>query len=335
MDKFLSHLTNERNLSPETVRAYRNDIAQLCKFFEVTKPQELAELQTHQVRQYLGHLNDKGYSKTTIVRKLAAIRSYFKYLKREGISEKNPFASVRTPKVERALPHFLTVKEILKLLSTPSSETQRGLRDRAILETLYSTGLRVSELTNLNWEDIDQAQGILRARGKGKKERIVPIGSFSIEALKRYRDKLSPEFATKETPSPLFLNRFGNRLSDRSVRKILDKYIKESGLNGKTSPHTLRHSFATHLLDGGANLRVVQELLGHKHLATTQVYTHLSHERLSNTYRAAHPHGGETTETDAGTPTTTESESSTPGETPSSAPETRSQAPSPTPHTQP
>ena len=292
MNRFLHHLEHERNLSPETVRAYRNDLEQLCEYFKVEVIQNLTELDNHQVREYLQHLNDKGYSKTTVVRKLAAIRSYFKYLKREGISDKNPFESVRTPRVERNLPHFLTVKEILKLLATPSTETARGLRDRAILETLYSTGLRVSELTALNWEDVDERQGVLRARGKGKKERIVPIGSYSIEAIKNYRDKLAAELKT-QSPCPLFLNRFGKRLSDRSVRKILDKYIREAGLDEKTSPHSLRHSFATHLLDGGANLRVVQELLGHKHLATTQVYTHLTHERLSKTYRDAHPHGAE------------------------------------------
>ncbi len=293
MERFLNHLRNERNLSPETLRAYRNDLEQLCIYFKAEDPQKLIELDIYQVRDYLAHLNAKAYSKTTVVRKLAAIRSYFKYIKREGISDKNPFESVRTPKVEKALPHFLTVKEILRLLETPATDTLRGLRDRAILETLYSTGLRVSELIGLDWEDLDEAQGVLRARGKGKRERIVPIGSFSLEAIRRYREKLPAEMRNRSPRSAVFLNRFGTRLSDRSVRKILDKYIRQAGLSHKTSPHTLRHSFATHLLDGGANLRVVQELLGHKHLATTQIYTHLTHERLSATYRQAHPHGGD------------------------------------------
>ncbi len=292
MHRFLHHLTNERNVSPETVRAYRNDLEQLREYFKATDLRTLADLDVYKVREYLQFLHEKQYSKTTVVRKLAAIRSFFRYLKRDGFTDKNPFAAVRTPRVEKALPHFLTVKEILVLLEVPNIATVRGMRDRAILETLYSTGLRVSELISLKVEDIDEKQGVIRARGKGKKERIVPIGSFAIDAIQRYRSNLPEEFKQGSDGS-VFLNRFGRRLSDRSVRKILDKYIREAGLNHKTSPHTLRHSFATHMLDGGANLRVVQELLGHKHLATTQVYTHLTHERLAQTYKKAHPHAGD------------------------------------------
>lgn len=288
MQGFLNHLEKERNLSPETLRAYQRDLLQLKDFFEVEELERLATLDTYAVRRYLSHLSNRNYSKSTIVRKLAAIRCYFRYLKAEGRSELNPFQNVRTPKVDKNLPHFLTVKEMNQLLGAPRTDTLAGLRDRAILETLYSSGLRVSELVGLNWEDIDFEQGLVRARGKGRKERIVPLGTYSIEAAQNYRAGLPSDW-TQRVPCPVFLNRFGQRISDRSIRKILDKYIKQTGLDGRTSPHSLRHSFATHLLDGGANLRVVQELLGHKHLATTQIYTHLTHERLAEVYRRAHP----------------------------------------------
>lgn len=299
MQEFIEHLRDERNLSSQTIRAYTKDLEQLHGFFceQDERFREglstLAELEPIEVRRFLAHLNEMKYSETTIVRKMASIRSFYRYLQREGLSEKNPFLDVQTPKIKKRLPHFLTVREILRLLDAPSKETTRGLRDRAILETLYSTGLRVTELISLNWEDIDQEKSLLRARGKGRKERLVPIGTYAIEAMRRYRERLPAAWREAE-PCPIFFNRFGNRISDRSIRKILDKYIRAAHLDAKTSPHTLRHSFATHMLDGGANLRVVQELLGHKHLATTQIYTHLTHERLRESYDQAHPHANVT-----------------------------------------
>lgn len=312
MDRFLAHLEVERNLSPETLRAYRSDLEQLYEFFEVKvdareDASEITGLDVFQARRYLAHLQNTGYSKSTIVRKLASIRGFFRFLEREGLTERSPFHEVRTPRVRKPLPHFLTVSEVVRLLEAPEKESFRGTRDRCILEVLYSTGLRVSELVALDWTDIDREQEVLRARGKGRKERIVPIGSFALDALTRYQATIPKEWrtdaaatdagvgadteaASKSGARPIFLNRFGNRISDRSIRKVLDKYLKKSGLDHKTSPHTLRHSFATHMLDGGANLREVQELLGHKHLATTQIYTHLTHERLAQAYRGAHPH---------------------------------------------
>ena len=290
MQDFIRHLRDERNLSPQTIRAYSTDLEQLREFFQVEDLNDLTKLDTHQVRRFLAFLDDEGYSKTTVVRKLASVRSYFRYLQREGLSESNPFLKVRTPKLKKSLPHFLTVREILRLLDTPAKDTMRGLRDRAILETLYSTGLRVTELISLDWSDIDEERSVVRARGKGRKERLVPIGSFALDAIRRYQGAIPAPWLQGE-PSPVFFNRFGNRISDRSIRKILDKYIRLANLDKKTSPHTLRHSFATHMLDGGANLRVVQELLGHKHLATTQIYTHLTSDRLAETYDQAHPHG--------------------------------------------
>ncbi|MGA1201904.1 MAG: tyrosine recombinase XerC [Planctomycetota bacterium] len=299
MDRFLAHLEVERNLSPETLRAYRSDLEQLYEFFEVAFDAQgaigdgadaIVGLDVYQARRYLAHLQASGYSKSTVVRKLASIRGFYRFLEREGMTEKSPFHEIRTPRVRKPLPHFLTVSEVVRLLETPERDGFRGRRDRCILEVLYSTGLRVSELVALDWTDIDAEQEVLRARGKGRKERLVPIGSFALDALRRYRGSIPAEWTEERDDAAIFLNRFGKRISDRSIRKILDKYLKQSGLDHKTSPHTLRHSFATHMLDGGANLREVQELLGHKHLATTQIYTHLTHDRLAQAYRGAHPH---------------------------------------------
>ena len=290
MDRFLAHLEVERNLSPETLRAYRSDLEQLYDFFRAENETDIVGLDVFQARRYLAHLQTTGYSKSTVVRKLASIRGFFRFLEREGKTERSPFHEVRTPRVRKPLPHFLTVSEVVRLLEAPEGTTFAGSRDRCVLEVLYSTGLRVSELVALDWRDIDHDEGVLRARGKGRKERVVPIGSFALEALRRYRAQIPADWNPQDPERAVFLNRFGNRISDRSIRKLLDKYLKKAGLDHKTSPHTLRHSFATHMLDGGANLREVQELLGHKHLATTQVYTHLTHERLAQTYRSAHPH---------------------------------------------
>ncbi len=243
MQDFIRHLIHERNLSPETIRAYRNDLRQLGEFFSVSSLKELAKVDVYQVRRFLAFLNSNNYSKTTVVRKLASVRGYFRYLQREGLSERNPFLDVRTPRVKKSLPHFLTEKEILQLLDAPAKDSMRGLRDRAILETLYSTGLRVGELIGLNWDDIDFAQGLLRARGKGRKERIVPIGSYALASVQSYQKMLPREWLESSKSAPVFFNRFGKRLSDRSVRKMFDKYIRHTGLDGKTSPHTLRFPF--------------------------------------------------------------------------------------------
>lgn len=295
MDRFLVHLEVERNLSPETLRAYRSDLEQLWDYFEANGDDDLTTLDVYAARRYLAHLQSSGYTKSTVVRKLASIRGYFRYLEREGRSERSPFHEVRTPRSRKRLPHFLTASEVVRLIEAPDSASFRGIRDRCILEVLYSTGLRVSELIALDWRDIDRSEGVLRARGKGRKERIVPIGTFALDALERYQDAIPSEWRRGSDDAPVFLNRSGERISDRSIRKLLAKHIRTSGLDGKTSPHTLRHSFATHMLDGGANLREVQELLGHKHLATTQIYTHLTHERLVAAYRSAHPAALEST----------------------------------------
>ncbi len=291
-ESFISYLRYERNMSPETIRAYEKDLHQFLRFFSrdpgtATPPTEITPLQ---VREYLSYLRDKNYQKTTVVRKLATVRSFYKCLLRKGYMTGNPLADIPTPKVEKKVPHFLSTEEVEKLLNAPHGNSFQSVRDRAILETLYSTGLRVSELTALNVADIDFNSEILKARGKGDRERIVPLGSFALQAIKRYLEVRSqvPNINEKD-PDALFLNRFGDRLSSRSIRKIIDKYIKVTGLSEKTSPHTLRHSFATHLLNRGANLRTVQELLGHKHLSTTQIYTHVTTDAVKQAYEEAQP----------------------------------------------
>lgn len=289
---FVNYLRYERNMSPETIRAYEKDLHQFLRFFAKGDGKTIhpATITALQVREFLAQLKEKNYQKTTVVRKLATIRSFYKFLIRKGHVETNPMQDIETPKVEKKLPHFLSTEEVEKLLNAPHGNTFQAIRDRAILETLYSTGLRVSELTALDVTDLDFTAESIKARGKGRRERMVPIGSFALQAIKRYIEARSqvPRTNDKE-PDALFLNRFGDRLSSRSIRKILDKYIKVTGLNEKTSPHTLRHSFATHLLNRGANLRMVQELLGHKHLSTTQIYTHVTTQSLKSAYEEAQP----------------------------------------------
>ncbi len=249
------------------------------------------------IRSFLGYLDNFGYSPATTARKIATLRSFYKWLHRRGAIETNPMLLIRTPKQTKRLPKAISVDQIEKLLSMPDSRETLGARDRAILETLYSTGVRVSELVELNHTDLDQTEQTLRIRGKGKKERIVPLGSHALTAIRNYITLLEGDarFAAlreqwKAAPAvPLFVNKSGGRLSSRSVRRKLDKYLAAAGLDPSISPHTLRHSFATHLLDNGADLRSVQELLGHQSLSTTQIYTHLSSMRLRNSYEEAHP----------------------------------------------
>jgi len=291
-EAFVNYLRYERNMSPETIRAYEKDLHQFLRFFHkgdgsLIGPGEITSLQ---VREFLAQLREKNYQKTTVVRKLATIRSFYKFLLKKGHIGANPLADIQTPKVDKRLPHFLAVEEVEKLLNAPNGSSFQSIRDRAILEVLYSTGLRVSELTALNVADIDTTGEIIKARGKGRRERVMPIGRMALESVKKYIEVRSTVPRINESdPGALFLNRFGDRLSSRSIRKILDKYIRITGLNEKTSPHTLRHSFATHLLNRGANLRMVQELLGHKHLSTTQIYTHVTTAGLKEVVDPPHP----------------------------------------------
>ncbi len=245
------------------------------------------------MRKYIVYLKKCDYSVRSICRKISTVRSFFKFLSREGIVDINPTINLITPKIKKKLPSFLYLEEINKLIETPTGHTISGIRDRAILELLYGTGMRVGELVNLNISDIDLYEKTVRVFGKGSKERILPLGNPSIKAVKKYltvrnifRKNIS---INKNDLDALFLNRFGGRLSVRSIRRLIIKYMKIAGLNKKISPHVLRHSFATHLLGGGADLRSVQELLGHESLSTTQIYTHITKERLKVIYKKSHP----------------------------------------------
>lgn len=288
IDRFLHSLKVERNSSPQTLRSYANDLGSLTDYLDdrVGSRPHPASVTVHQLRGFVAYLHDCEYARTTIARRLACLRSFFKYCQREQIVTGNPAKALRTPRTGRKLPHYLSTSEIETLLSAPNAMTADGLRDRAILEVLYSAGLRVSELVKIDIPDWDQA-GAVRVLGKGSKQRMAPIGSHAAVAIDRYLAVREP---TRSTDPALFLSKRGTRITDRSVRRMLDKHIAAAGLSQKTSPHTLRHSFATHLLDGGADLRSVQEMLGHASLTTTQIYTHISTKRLRETYEAAHPH---------------------------------------------
>jgi len=254
------------------------------------RAKEPRQVNTRHVRAYLAWLHEQKYSKATIARRMAALRSWFRFLRRQGTVESNPADGLRGPRQDKHLPHFLSEDTLSRLLETPPSETPLGLRDRAILETLYSAGLRVGELTGLNIEDVDFDSGLAMVRGKGKRERLAPLGKPALAALKRWlqwREQMAKRKFRATTA--VFLNKNGSRLTSRSVGRLLEKYLALAGLDPRTSPHTLRHSFATHLLDRGADIRSVQELLGHRSLGTTQIYTHVTTNRLKESYHKAHP----------------------------------------------
>jgi integrase/recombinase XerC len=283
---FLDHLSTEKNASPHTIKNYSIDLREFLATSEKKKEEEITYLD---IRAFLAVLKNRAYSRSSISRKLACIRSFFKFLTRENVLKANPAAEISTPKREKKLPHFLDLQEITHLLEAPSSENWEGKRDRAILETLYSSGLRVSELVGLNHDDVDFFSGLVRVRGKGKKERIVPLGGLALKAVQNYLQVRPPKDRDNGSKKPLFLNRSGGRLTDRSIRRMILKYTRQIALTKEVSPHTLRHSFATHMLDRGADLRSVQELLGHENLSTTQIYTHVTTKRLKEAYDAAHP----------------------------------------------
>ena len=320
VQEFLSYLKFEKRFSEHTAKCYGADLSQFAQFLADSSGGLLTEgtvslgaeqagqatavatqtspkvdqlfllADVNSLRAYLAFLNEQQYSKATIARKLATLRSFYKFLVKRNRLTTNPVMAVRTPKQDKKLPHFLEYEEVKRLLETPPTDNWLGARDRAILETLYSTGIRVSELVGLNMDDIDFLGEVVHIRGKGKKERIAPISSSALQVIQHYM-----EFRNKRAQSSnfdakvLFVNKHGKRLSTRSVRRKMDKYLKIAGLDPSISPHTLRHSFATHMLNNGADLRSVQELLGHQSLSTTQVYTHLTTRKLKEVYQNAHP----------------------------------------------
>jgi integrase/recombinase XerC len=257
---------------------------------ETGMQQKLRDAETEQVKAFLAFLGTQSYSKSTIARKLATLRSFYKFCMRRGYVKAHPLATIRTPKQDKRLPKFLEVEKITKLLSTPDDNTLLGARDRAMLEVLFSTGVRVSELVDLNFTDVEFEGRTIRVRGKGKKQRTTPIGPTALTAVQKYIQlRRADARAVNFDQSALFVNKHGQRLSTRSVRRKLDKYLAQAGLDPSISPHTLRHSFATHMLANGADLRSVQELLGHQSISTTQIYTHLTTPRLKQAYDDAHP----------------------------------------------
>ncbi len=283
---FLGFLSTEKNASPHTVKNYQVDLREFLESLGKKKAEEVTHLD---IRSFLAFLKERSYSKSSISRKLACIRSFFKYLSRENVLKANPAASISTPKRDKRLPKFLDLQEVTHLLEAPSKNTWEERRDKAILETLYSSGLRVSELVGLNHEDVDFFSGLVRVRGKGKKERIVPLGAVALRVIQSYLEVKPPRDGETSSKKPLYINRSGGRLTDRSIRRMVLKYSRRIALGKEVSPHTLRHSFATHMLDRGADLRSVQELLGHENLSTTQIYTHVTSKRLKEAYDAAHP----------------------------------------------
>jgi integrase/recombinase XerC len=270
----------EKNYSAHTILNYRLDLKDFKFFLGDLAPEKIDYLV---LRKYLATLKEKNLTNRSIGRRISALRSFFKFLTREGFLKTNPILSLSSPKQEKHLPLFLTEEEVSKLIEAAIPKDERGLRDKAILETFYSTGIRISELTGLNIQDADFIGGIVKVMGKGKKERIVPIGDMAIAAIREYLGK------RKKQADVLFLNKSGKRITTRGVRNVVRKYIRLAGIKQGVSPHTLRHSFATHLLNRGADLRSVQELLGHVNLSTTQIYTHLTTERLKSVYDKAHP----------------------------------------------
>jgi integrase/recombinase XerC len=327
----MRYLLDERHFSPYTSRCYAVDLRQYAEFLteeltiRATPAQESAafaraagprggasgpgdvlatlnpatvteamlRMDVAGIRRFLDHLGTQHYSPATMARKIATLRSFHRWLEKRGLIAANPMLMIRTPKQSKRLPKAIDVEQVEKLLAAPDDSSLLGARDRAILETLYSTGIRVSELVGINRGDIDESAAALIVRGKGRKERVVPLGSHAMAALRHYCAVLDAELARegngRETGSPLFINKHGGRLSTRSVRRKVSKYLTQAGLDPDISPHTLRHSFATHLLDNGADLRSVQELLGHQSLSTTQVYTHLTTSRMREAYDKAHP----------------------------------------------
>jgi len=292
LNRFLVYLHAGRNASPYTVKNYRTDIGQFldyCRGQGVSAP---GQVDRALLRGHLGALDAAGYVKASVARRVAELRSFGDFLVREGVLEYNPIRMVSAPRTPKRLPRYLTVAEVEALLAVPDTSTPLGLRDRAIVEVLYAAGLRVSELAGLDLADVDLAQAQVRVVGKGSKERIGLLGRPAVAAVRAYLQAGRPALLGQRPSQALWLNRRGGRLSVRSVAMTLSQAGQQAGIRIPVSPHVLRHSFATHLLDGGADLRVVQELLGHANLATTQIYTHVSQSRAREVYMRAHPRAG-------------------------------------------
>ncbi|MBU4310941.1 site-specific tyrosine recombinase XerD [bacterium] len=291
IEKFLSYLSVERGLAQNTLLSYGSDLRKYIAFLRKSHILTLGKTTKHEVMTYLLELKDKGLSPTTVARSLVSLKVFYRFLAQEGYLASDPTMNLESPKVWSKLPETLSLREIEVLLEKPDLEDPLGLRDRAALELLYATGARVSELINLKIADANLEVGYLRCLGKGKKERIIPLGSHAQEALKNYLDKGRKRLVGEKDAKELFVNRFGNLLSRQGFWKMLKKYAKRVDFEKRITPHILRHSFATHLLERGADLRSIQEMLGHSDISTTQIYTHVDRERLKEIHRKYHPRG--------------------------------------------
>ena len=295
IERFLDHLSVERGLSGNTIAAYRRDLARYASFLSSRGVRDARAVDDAAVAGFIARLSSSThhegtpYRATSVVRALSSVRSFHRFLMREGRADRDPSASVVRPKLPRSLPRPLSVADVQRLLASPADATPAGLRDRAVLETLYGSGLRVSELVGLDVDDLEMEEGSVRVMGKGSKERDVPLGGYARSALAAYLTRARPALATARSRSALFLNQRGGRLTRQGCAKILAAQVRRAGIGKRVTPHTLRHSFATHLLEGGADVRVVQELLGHASVATTQIYTLVTKEHLREVYFTAHP----------------------------------------------
>lgn len=284
LNKFIDYLLNQKNYSKNTIKNYKKDISQFISFLKEEKIGDFEKVGYDDFIKFISKLKSSEFKEKSIGRKIAAIKSFYKFLTLRKYIKKNPALLIKSPKIPERLPNFLTYNEVLKILEIPPRDNWQYLRDRAIIELLYSTGIRVGELVNLKIEDINFAEEVIKVKGKGRKERIVPVGKFALDCLIEYIER-RPNKGEKF----VFLNKYGKKLTERSVERIIKKYSIIAGINKKVTPHTLRHTFATHLLDRGADLRFVQELLGHERITTTQVYTHLTIEKLKELYNKFHP----------------------------------------------
>ena len=295
IERFLDHLTVERGLSRHTIAAYRRDLARYAEFLLRRRVSDATEVTARNVTAHIARVSSSThgdgvpYRATSVVRALSSIRAFHRFLMREGEADVDPTAGVIRPRLPRRLPRPLSVEDVGKILAQPGRSTRQGVRDRAVLETLYGSGLRVSELVGLDVDDVDLEEGRVRVLGKGSKERDVPLGRYARDAIAAYLTRVRPEIATARSRSALFLNLRGGRLTRQGCTGILERHAAAARIRARVSPHTLRHSFATHLLEGGADVRVVQELLGHASVATTQVYTLVSKEHLREVYFSSHP----------------------------------------------
>lgn len=286
---YLSYLTVERGLAGNTLEAYGRDLRSYVRFLASHSLADFADTSKETVRAYMEHLYQLGRATSTISRNLAAIKSFYQFLVREGWMAIDPSEHLESPKVEKRLPHVMTLTEVEALLSQPALDEPCSLRDKAMLEVLYATGIRVSELVSLDRNDVNLEAGYLRCLGKGSKERIVPLGSVAIRALAFYMQSARPKLVKLASETALFVNQHGRRLTRQGFWKIIKRYAKDANISENITPHTLRHSFATHLLENGADLRSVQEMLGHADISTTQIYTHVTRNRLKEVYQKAHP----------------------------------------------